>query len=48
MFRQDFREEKTSIKEFLGGPQILRQMQEDDMEDLLDEMFADFDEIMAF
>ncbi|WYM01582.1 MAG: J domain-containing protein [Gloeotrichia echinulata CP02] len=47
-FVKDFREEKTSIKEFLGGPQILRQMQEDDMEDLLDEMFADFDEIMAF
>ncbi|MEM7556141.1 MAG: J domain-containing protein, partial [Cyanobacteria bacterium P01_A01_bin.84] len=40
-FVKDFRDKKISIKEFLNGPPILRQMQMQRMEDLFDEMLEE-------
>ncbi len=47
-FVKDFREQKISIKEFLYGPPVLRQRNQEMMEDLLEEMLGDLDRIVVF
>lgn len=47
-FVKEFREQKITIKEFLRGPEILRQRSRQSMEDLLEEMFAELNEIIIF
>ncbi|MBE9051405.1 J domain-containing protein [Nostocales cyanobacterium LEGE 11386] len=47
-FVKDFREQKITIKEFLRGPEILRQMSRETMEDLLEEMFAELNDMMVY
>jgi hypothetical protein len=45
-FVKKFREQKMTIKEFLGGPEVLRHMNRQTMEDMLEEMFAELNEII--
>ncbi|NET62820.1 MAG: J domain-containing protein, partial [Symploca sp. SIO2E6] len=45
-FIKDFREQKMTIKEFIAGPTFLHQTQEEEIEDLLEEMFGDFLEVI--
>ena len=40
---KDFETSKMSIKEFLRGPEVLRSLKEEMMEDLLEQMFQDMD-----
>ncbi len=47
-FVNDFKEQKITIKEFISGPPILRQMNQRMVEDLLEQMFDDFENTMAF
>lgn len=47
-FVKDFREERMTIKEFLSGPTMLKEMTRESMEDLLEQMFADLDEMMVY
>ncbi len=45
-FVKDFHEQKITIKEFVRGPAVLRQMNRDMVEDLLERMFIDLDDIV--
>jgi hypothetical protein len=47
-FVKDFREEKITIKEFLSGPTILQQMNQEAMEDLLEQMLEKLGGIIVF
>ncbi|MBO1060559.1 MAG: J domain-containing protein [Aphanizomenon flos-aquae CP01] len=47
-FVQDFKDKKITIKEFLAGPQSLRSMKEDMMEELLEKMMEEFGGMMDF
>ena len=47
-FVQDFKDKKITIKEFLAGPESLRSVQEDMMEELLEKMMEDFGGMMDF
>jgi len=47
-FIRDFREQKMTIKEFITGPTFWRQTPEEEMEDLLEEMFGDLLEVIRF
>jgi hypothetical protein len=40
-FVKDFREQKITIKEFLGGPPTLHSLDEEIMEDLLEQMLSE-------
>jgi quinol monooxygenase YgiN len=47
-FVQDFKDKKITIKEFLAGPESLRSMKEDMMEELLERMMEEFGGMMDF
>ena len=47
-FVKDFKDKKITIKEFLAGPESLRSMQEDMMEELLEKMMGEFGGMMNF
>ncbi len=47
-FVKDFREQKITIKEFLCGPTILQQMNEEVMEDLLEQMLEELSARIVF
>ncbi|MFN6566384.1 J domain-containing protein [Dendronalium sp. ChiSLP03b] len=47
-FVQDFREQKITIKEFLRGPEVLRSLNREIMEDLLEQMFDELGVIVRF
>lgn len=47
-FVRDFREQKITIKEFLRGPEVLRSLSRDIMEDLLAQMFDELGAIAKF
>ncbi|QJB46673.1 J domain-containing protein [Dolichospermum flos-aquae] len=47
-FVQDFKDKKITIKEFFAGPESLRSVQEDMMEELLEKMMEDFGGMMDF
>ena len=47
-FVKDFKDKKITIKEFLAGPESLRSMQQDMMEELMDKMMEDFGDMMDF
>ncbi|MEA5528973.1 J domain-containing protein [Dolichospermum sp. UHCC 0684] len=47
-FVQDFKDKKITIKEFLAGPESLRSVQEDMMEELLERMMEEFGGMMDF
>jgi quinol monooxygenase YgiN len=47
-FVQDFKDKKITIKEFLAGPESLRSVQEDMMEELLEKMMEEFGGMMDF
>ncbi len=47
-FVKDFKDKKITIKEFLAGPESLRSMQEDMMEELMEKMMGEFGEMMNF
>lgn len=42
-YAQDFNQSKISVKDFLRGPEILRSLQQEMMEELLEDMFDEFD-----
>lgn len=43
-FIRDFKKQKISIKEFIEGPDLMRRMQRDTIEEIYEQMFGDFDE----
>ncbi|MBF2064247.1 MAG: molecular chaperone DnaJ [Calothrix sp. C42_A2020_038] len=45
---QDFHQNKIGIKEFLRGPEVLRSLQKETMEELFEEMFDDVDVYIRF
>lgn len=45
---KDFNEQKISIKQFLQGPEVLRTLQQEMMEELLEDMLGEFESVMAF
>jgi hypothetical protein len=45
---QKFNQSKISIKEFLRGPEILRDLQQEMMEELLEDMFDEFDAYVRY
>ncbi|OUL20878.1 J domain-containing protein [Nostoc sp. 106C] len=47
-FVQDFKEEKITIKEFLGGPAVLHSLNQEMMEDLLEQMLSELDRVVNF
>jgi hypothetical protein len=47
-FVKDFKDKKMTIKKFLEGPESLRSMQQDMMEELMDKMMSEFGDIMDF
>ena len=47
-FVKDFKDKKITIKEFLAGPESLRSMQQDMMEELLEKMMGEFGGMMNF
>ncbi|MTJ46807.1 J domain-containing protein [Dolichospermum sp. UHCC 0259] len=47
-FVKDFKDKKITIKEFLAGPESLRSMQEDMMEELMEKIMGEFGDIMDF
>jgi hypothetical protein len=47
-FVKDFKDKKITIKEFLAGPESIRSMQQDMMEELMDKMMEDFGDMMDF
>jgi hypothetical protein len=47
-FVQDFKDKNITIKEFLAGPESLRSVQEDMMEELLERMMEEFGGMMDF
>jgi hypothetical protein len=47
-FVKDFREQKISIREFLYGPPILRQKNQEMMEDILEQMLEDLEKVVIF
>ena len=47
-FVKDFKDKKIPIKEFLAGPQSLRSMQEDMMEELMEKIMGEFGDMMDF
>ncbi|MBH8576827.1 molecular chaperone DnaJ [Nostocaceae cyanobacterium CENA369] len=47
-FVRDFREQKITIKEFLRGPEVLRSLNREIMEDLLEQMFEELGAIVRF
>jgi hypothetical protein len=47
-FVQDFKDKKITIKEFLAGPESLRSMQEDMMEELMEKIRGEFGDMMDF
>lgn len=42
-FVKDFKEQKITIKEFLGGPEVLYSLNQEVMEDLLEQMLSELD-----
>ena len=47
-FVKDFKDKKITIKEFLAGPESLRSMQQEIMEELIDKMMGEFEDMMNF
>ncbi len=47
-FVKDFRDQKITIKEFTEGPEALRSMKKQMMEEMLEEMFGDLRDMMGF
>ncbi|MBE9199864.1 MULTISPECIES: J domain-containing protein [unclassified Nodularia (in: cyanobacteria)] len=47
-FVRDFREQKITIKEFVCGPVNLRQMNQDAVDDMFEQMFVELGEVMFF
>ncbi|MBE9251438.1 J domain-containing protein [Dolichospermum sp. LEGE 00240] len=47
-FVKDFKDKKITIKEFLAGPESLRSMQQDMMEELMEKIMGEFGDIMDF
>ncbi|MDB9311391.1 J domain-containing protein [Aphanizomenon sp. CS-733/32] len=47
-FLKDFKDKKITIKEFLAGPESLRSMQQDMMEELMEKIMGEFGDIMDF
>jgi hypothetical protein len=47
-YAQDFNQSRISIKEFLRGPEILRSLQQEMMEELLEDMFDEFNSHIKF
>ncbi len=47
-FVKDFKDKKITIKEFLAGPESLRSMQEDMMEQLMEKIMGEFGDMMDF
>ncbi|MDZ8050202.1 MAG: J domain-containing protein [Aulosira sp. ZfuVER01] len=47
-FVQEFREEKITITEFLGGPSVLHSLNQEMMEDLLEQMLSELDRVGNF
>jgi hypothetical protein len=47
-FVQSFKDKKITIKEFLAGPESLRSMQEDMMEELMEKIMGEFGDMMDF
>jgi len=45
-FVQDFKDKKITIKEFLAGPESLRSIQQDMMEELMEKMMEEFEDMM--
>ncbi len=47
-FVKDFRDKKITIKQFLSGPPILQQRNQEIIDELFEEMIVDFEEFEAF
>ena len=47
-FVKDFKDKKITIKEFLGGPPVLQQRNQEIIDELFEEMIVDFEEFGAF
>jgi hypothetical protein len=47
-FVKDFKEQRMTIKEFLRGPAVLRQMNREMVEDMLERMFIDLEDVEMF
>lgn len=47
-YAQDFNQSKISVKQFLQGPEILRSLQQEMMDELLEDMFNDFDRYVRY
>jgi len=47
-FVRDFRDKKVTIKEFIAGPPILRQRNQEMIDNFFEEMFGEFEEIGIF
>ncbi|RUT03227.1 hypothetical protein DSM106972_055350 [Dulcicalothrix desertica PCC 7102] len=47
-YAQDFNQSKISVKQFLQGPEILRSLQQEMMDELLEDMFDDFDRYVRY
>jgi chaperonin cofactor prefoldin len=47
-FVQEFKEQKITIKEFLGGPAVLHSLNQETMEDLLEQMLSELDGVVIF
>lgn len=47
-FVKNFKEQKMTIKEFLRGPAVLRQMNREMAEDMLERMFIDLEDVEMF
>ena len=43
-FIKDFRDKKITIKDFLAGPPVLQQRNQDIIDELFEEMFGEFEE----
>lgn len=47
-YAKDFNQSKISVKDFLRGPEILRSLQQEMMDELLEDMFDDFDRYVRY